>query len=170
MYPTRPNDTLPLDEPLKLMALTAALCSDLGAHTQALQIFEALADERQRDPNALVSWAVALSRSGDRDAAMTLLHEALGRDPDLATAKVMLAIELHAAGERERANTLLLAVLEAPVGVDVDALALAREVQDELLTRSPRTAALTPAAAPVEPLTSAAVATSRLRYRRASAL
>jgi hypothetical protein len=81
----------------------------------------------------------------------------------------MLAIELHAAGERERANTLLLAVLEAPPGVDVDALALAREVQDELLTPSPRAATLNPVAAPVEPQTPAAVAISRLRYRRASA-
>lgn len=151
------------------MALTAALCSDLGAHAQALQIFETLAIERQRNANALVSWGVALSRSGDREAAIALLNEALEREPDLATAKVMLAIELHAAGERERASTLLRTVLEASNGVDVDALALAREVQDELLMRSPSTSTLTPAATTAEPLTFAAAATSRLRYKRANA-
>jgi hypothetical protein len=57
--------TLPQD-PLKLMSLVAALCSDLGLHHQALSTFEHLVLLRDNDPNALVSLAVAQSRHDTR--------------------------------------------------------------------------------------------------------
>jgi thioredoxin-like negative regulator of GroEL len=117
-------------DPLKLMSLIGALCSDLMAHEQALSIFRQLALLRDDDPNALVSWAVAQSRSGDEAGAMSTLKRALAEDPAHDMARVMLAIHLHRAGDLS-ARVLLGAVLSD--GRDGDALALAASVRDEVL-------------------------------------
>jgi thioredoxin-like negative regulator of GroEL len=121
--------TLPQD-PLKLMSQIAALCSDLGLHAQALSVFEHLVFLRANDPNALVSLAVAHSRSSNEVAAVATLKRALVSDPEHDMARVMLAIHLHKTGDPQ-ARALLSAVMAD--GQDSDALDLAKSVEDEIL-------------------------------------
>ncbi len=121
--------TLPQD-PLKLMSQIAALCSDVGLHAQAQLIFEHLVQLRDDNPNALVSLAVAQSRSGDEVGAFATLKRALAVEPAHDMARVMLAIHLHKAADPQ-ARDLLQAVLAD--AQDTDALDLAKSVQDEIL-------------------------------------
>lgn len=143
---------LPQD-PLTLMSLTGALCSELGLHTQALSILGQLAAVRDRVPDALVTLALALSRSGDAEGAQQALREALTRDAQHEMARVLLAIHLHEAGDPQ-ARGWLQPVLER--GQDAEALALARSLCDEPSTHGAST-------------TQAAARSSRLRYTRPSA-
>ncbi len=121
--------TLP-EDPLTLMSLIAALCSDLNVHDHALTIFQHVALLRDNDPNALVSLAVAQSRSGDESSALSTLRQALHADPDHDMARVTLAIHLHAAGDTEAQRLLRSVLLEAQ---DPDAWALAKSVEEEIL-------------------------------------
>jgi Flp pilus assembly protein TadD len=125
--------TLP-QEPLKLMSVIAALCSDLGLHAQALAIFAHLVQLRDSDPNALVSLAVAQSRSSDEAAALSTLKRALTFEPSHDMARVMLAIHLHKAGDPQGRTLLSAAMLDAQ---DSDALALAASVKEEILNLTP---------------------------------
>lgn len=112
------------------MSQVGALCSDLGAHEQALSIFQHLALLRDDDPNALVSLALAQSRSGDETSALSTLKRALAVSPGHDMARVMLAIHSHRSGDLG-APALLRAVMSD--GRDADALALAASVRDEVL-------------------------------------
>jgi Flp pilus assembly protein TadD len=123
-------NALPQD-PLKLMSLAGALCSDLGLHDRALVIFEHLVLLREEDPNVLVSLAVAHSRAGDEPTAQATLRRALEFDPGHDMARVMLAIHLNKAGDLD-ARAMLRDVLSS--GRDADALALASSVQEEVLS------------------------------------
>jgi thioredoxin-like negative regulator of GroEL len=125
--------TLPKD-PLKLMSVIAAFCSDLGVHQRALAIFEHLVLLRGSDPNALVSLAVAQSRSGNEAAALSTLKRALASGPAHDMARVMLAIHLHKAGDPQGRTLLSAAMLDAQ---DSDALALATSVKEEILNLTP---------------------------------
>jgi len=118
------------EDPLRLMSLIGALCSDLGAHEQALAIFQHLALLRDNDPSALVSLALAQSRSGSQTSAMATLKLALGQQPDHDMARVMLAIHLHEAGD-PASKPLLRAVLTD--AQDPDALSMAASVKEEIL-------------------------------------
>ena len=111
------------------MSQIGALCSDLGAHEQALSIFSHLAALRDNEPNALVSLAVAQSRAGDETSALATLQEALLTEPAHDMARVMLAVHLHKRGDAT-ARTLLQATLAD--ARDADALALAESVKDEI--------------------------------------
>jgi cytochrome c-type biogenesis protein CcmH/NrfG len=121
---------LPQD-PLKLMSLVGALCSDLGAHDRALSIFQHLVAVRQNEPNALVCLALAHSRAGSQASALATLKLALATDPKHDMARVMLAIHLHHAKD-PAAKAMLSAVLSD--AQDPDAVALAHSVKDEILT------------------------------------
>jgi Tfp pilus assembly protein PilF len=113
------------------MSLVGALCSDLGAHEQALAIFQYLVLLRDNDPNALVSLALAQSRAGSEASALATLKLALVHDPKHDMARVMLAVHLHKVGD-VAAKALLTAVLSD--AQDPDALALADSVKDEILS------------------------------------
>lgn len=117
-------------EPLKLMSLIGALCSDLGAHEQALSIFQHLVVLRDNDPNALVSLALAQSRAGSEASALATLKLVLASDPKHDMARVMLAIHLHKVGDVAAKALLNAAIADAS---DADALALADSVKDEIL-------------------------------------
>jgi Flp pilus assembly protein TadD len=112
------------------MSQLGALCSDLGLHARALVIFEHLVVLRDDDPNALVSLAVAYSRSGDEAAALLTLKRALATQPAHDMARVMLAIHLHKAGDPQSRTLLSDVISDAQ---DNDALALASSVKDEIL-------------------------------------
>lgn len=112
------------------MSIVGALCSDLGAHEQALGIYKHLVLLRDHEPNALVSLAVAQSRSGDETGALATLKQALQTEPAHDMARVMLAIHLHKQGDAS-ARALLEATLAD--AKDTDALALAESVKDEVL-------------------------------------
>jgi Flp pilus assembly protein TadD len=112
------------------MSQIGALCSDLGAHEQALTIFQHLVMLRDNDPNALVSLAVAQSRAGSDASALATLKLALTSDPAHDMARVMLAIHLHRAGDVAGKALLDAAISDAQ---DVDALTLANSVKDEIL-------------------------------------
>jgi len=118
-------------DPLKLMSLVGALCSDLGAHEQALSVFQHLVLLRDNDPNALVSLALAQSRSGSEASALATLKLALVQDPTHDMARVMLAIHLHQAGDAA-AKALLSAVMAD--AQDLDAISLAQSVKDDILS------------------------------------
>jgi Tfp pilus assembly protein PilF len=118
-------------DPLKLMSLIGALCSDLGIHEQALTVFQHLVMLRDNDPNALVSLALAQSRSGSEDSALVTLKLALVQDPTHDMARVMLAIHLHKVGDAGAKVQLSAAMADAQ---DPDALALAESVKDEILS------------------------------------
>jgi Tfp pilus assembly protein PilF len=123
--------SLPQD-PIKLMSLVGAFCSDLGLHERALAIHQQLARLRDDDSNALVTLAVSQSRAGDEAAACATLQRALQRDPAHDMARVMWAIHLHKAGDTANARVPLLAVLAD--GQDADARALAASVKDDILS------------------------------------
>lgn len=123
--------TLPQD-PVKLMSLVGALCSDLGAHDQALSIFQHLVLLRGGEANALVSLALAQSRSGDDAGAVASLRLALADDPAHDMARVMLAVHLHDRGDPGARHLLGSVMADAR---DADALALARSVEGEILGR-----------------------------------
>lgn len=112
------------------MSLVGALCSDLGAHEQALAVFQYLVLLRDNDPNALVSLALAQSRAGSEASALTTLKLALVQDPKHDMARVMLAVHLHKVGD-VAAKALLTATLSD--AQEADALALAHSVKDEIL-------------------------------------
>ena len=112
------------------MSLIGALCSDLGAHEQALAVFQHLVMLRNDDPNALVSLALAQSRAGSQASALASLKLALASDPTHDMARVMLAVHLHQAGD-VAAKTLLSAAMSD--AQDADAIALADSVKDEIL-------------------------------------
>lgn len=118
-------------DPLKLMSLVGALCSDLGAHEQAITVFQHLVLLRDNDPNALVSLALAQSRSGSEASALATLKLALANDPTHDMARVMLAVHLHRAGDMAAKALLSAALSDAH---DTDALALAESVKDEILS------------------------------------
>lgn len=117
-------------DPLKLMSLVGALCSDLGAHEQALTVFQHLVMLRDNDPNALVSLALAQSRAGSEASALASLKLALANDPTHDMARVMLAIHLHKVGDVAAKALLSAAMSDAQ---DTDAIALADSVKDEIL-------------------------------------
>jgi Flp pilus assembly protein TadD len=117
-------------DPLKLMSLIGALCSDLGAHEQALIVFQHLVVLRDNDPNALVSLALAQSRAGSEASALVSLKLALAGDPTHDMARVMLAIHLHKVGDVAAKALLSAAMSDAR---DADAIALAESVKDEIL-------------------------------------
>ena len=112
------------------MSLIGALCSDLGAHEQALSVFQHLVVLRDNDPNALVSLALAQSRAGSEASALATLKLALAGDPTHDMARVMLAIHLHKVGDVAAKALLSSAMADA---LDADALALADSVKDEIL-------------------------------------
>jgi Flp pilus assembly protein TadD len=112
------------------MSLIGALCSDLGAHEQALTVFQHLVMLRDSDPNALVSLALAQSRAGSEASALATLKLALASDPTHDMARVMLAIHLHRVGDAA-AKALLSAVMSD--AEDADAMTLANSVKDEIL-------------------------------------
>lgn len=117
-------------DPLKLMSLVGALCSDLGAHEQALTVFQHLVLLRDNDPNALVSLALAQSRSGSEASALATLKLALVQEPTHDMARVMFAIHLHKVGDAAAKVQLGEALADAQ---DPDAVALAESVKDEIL-------------------------------------
>jgi Tfp pilus assembly protein PilF len=117
-------------DPLKLMSLIGALCSDLGAHEQALMVFQHLVTLRDNDPNALVSLALAQSRAGSEASALASLKLALASDPTHDMARVMLAIHLHKVGDVAAKAMLSAALSDAQ---DTDAIALADSVKEEIL-------------------------------------
>jgi Tfp pilus assembly protein PilF len=127
------------EDPLKLMSVIAALCSDLGLHDRALDIFERLAALRDNHANALVPWAIAQSRAGNEAVARQTLRRALAADPEHDMARVMLAIHLHEARDPEAA-VLLRTVLARRDDEqrDADALALAESVQADILQTTTR--------------------------------
>ena len=112
------------------MSLIGALCSDLGAHEQALTVFQHLALLRDNDPNALVSLALAQSRAGSEDSAMATLKLAVTQDPAHDMARVMLAVHLHKVGDVSAKSLLSAAMADAQ---DVDAIELAASVKEEIL-------------------------------------
>jgi Tfp pilus assembly protein PilF len=112
------------------MSLIGALCSDLGAHEQALIVFQHLVVLRDNDPNALVSLALAQSRAGSEASALVSLKLALAGDPTHDMARVMLAIHLHKVGDVAAKALLSAAMSDAR---DADAIALAESVKDEIL-------------------------------------
>jgi hypothetical protein len=140
-----------LQDPLKLMAQVAALCSDLAMHEQALAIFQHLVVVRDHAAEALVALALAQSRAGAEPSAVATLEQALQRQPGHEMASVLLAIHLHERAD-PKGRALLQAVLDR--GRDADAVALARSVADDVLT---------PAAAP-------AARPARHRYTRIETL
>ena len=117
-------------DPLKLMSLIGALCSDLGAHEQALTVFTHLVMLRDNDPNALVSLALAQSRAGRDAGALASLKLALANDPSHDMARVMLSVQLHKVGDVAAKALLNAAMSDAK---DADALALAESVKVEIL-------------------------------------
>ncbi len=153
--------TAPLDEPLQLMAQVAALCSDLGAHEQAISVFQHLALLRDQHPNSLVSLALALSRAGEEAAAQQTLRQALQRDPLHDMARVMLAIHLHQAGDAAARGLLQSFFDQRSPEPDADALALANTVKDEVLPQRPQPLPATAAQPP------SALRSTHLRYSRA---
>jgi Tfp pilus assembly protein PilF len=112
------------------MSLIGALCSDLGAHEQALLVFQHLVLLRENDPNALVSLALAQSRAGSDDSAIATLKQALTQDPSHDMARVMLAVHFHKVGDVAAKSLLSSAMADAQ---DADAVALVQSVKDEIL-------------------------------------
>ena len=123
------------EDPLMLMSVIAALCSDVNLHDRALALFERLAVLRDHRPSALVAWAVAQWRAGHDAAARQTLRRALAIDPEHDMARVMLAMHLHETRDPE-ATVLLRAVLAPRRGAaerDAEALALAESVKADIL-------------------------------------
>ncbi len=152
------------------MAQIAALCSDLGAHEQALAVFKHLALLRDQHPNSLVSLALARSRAGQDAAALQTLRDALQQEPRHEMARVLLAIHLHQCGDAA-ARELLQSFFEqrasapdAAAHADPDALDLANSVKDEILRPQPSKSL--PLAPPLT-ATAPSLRSSHLRYSRA---
>ena len=116
-------------ESLQMMSRVGAMASDLCLHDTALKVFSCLMQLRPGSPYPAVSMALALSRSGDSEAALAMLHDIVSAHSENEMAKVLLAVHLHAA-KKTGAAALLEGVLKH--GTDPEALELAHAVGNDI--------------------------------------